>query len=370
MNWTFVAIFAPAVAFGASAEADRARLIAQFDSLVAAEVESATGTRPTNDDGGIAWGQSYTLDALAEMLDVTRDAKYAELFVKLGDWVVGGRDDRLGLRDEYRGRVCKSWSSTRYTEGKRHVWAVHTGMIVAPMARFAAVVRRDPKLAGRFGRDADRFLATAEEAAAVHDGEYRDGPGGDEGHIYGVSTERHLPLNMQNALVRAWIAIDDARGTDGHRERIMRLARFFKNRLRTTGDDAYVWAYLPPLEGPGDGFEDISHASINVDFAVICFEHGFVFTGQDMDRFARTLLRKVMLGEKAIANTVGGTGGLNKYVNAVLRWGRLASHNEPVRTRLMALWRSGQAERASTTALGIAYLVRAGGTAATRPAAR
>ena len=339
-----------------------AELIARFDQLVADQTQAAIRAPAGNDQGNLAWGESYLLHALAEMLEATRDPKYADLFVRLADWAIAGRDDRHGRRDEYRHGVLKAWSSTKYTEGKRYVWAVHTGMIAAPMAQFASVIRRDPGLRVRFGAAADRILAAAQEAVAEHDEQYRAGPGPDEGYLLGLSLNRNLPLNMQNALARAWIYIDDATGTDSRRKQTAALARFFRNRIRDTDDGAYAWAYWADLDGPGRGFEDISHAAINVDFAVLCHERGIVFAADDVRRLEKTLLHKVGLATGQIAGTVGGTGTGTSYAGAILRWGRLAAYNPRIRDRLIAvgLAPDAQAANPSSVPLGIAYLVRAG----------
>jgi len=175
------AVVAAGSAPAASPEEARSSLVERFDSVLVPAVEKAV-RQPTTDQGGeIAWGESYQLSALVEMLDATRDPRYAPLIVKLSDWIAKSRDDREGLRDQLRGRIGTAWSSTNYTKGNRYAWAVHTGMIVAPMARFAAVVRSDPSLKERWAADAARLLKIAEEAVAVHDEEFREGPGADEG---------------------------------------------------------------------------------------------------------------------------------------------------------------------------------------------
>lgn len=345
-------------AFGGTS-ADSGWLKARFDERLTRELDETLKKPGSNDQGGIAWGQSYQLEALIEMLAVTGQTRYADAFVKLADWVAAARDDRHGLKDEIRGKVLPAWSSTKYTEGKRYVWAVHTGMIAAPLARFAAVVQSRPELEDRYDEAAARFLKIAEEAVAAHEDQYRAGPGPDEGYLYGLYTRTHLPLNMQNALARAYLAIDDARSSPQHRERVARLARFLKNRMRVTADGAYEWEYRPPLEGAGTSFEDISHAAINVDFAMQCFEHGIVFDREDAARLEKTLLKRVMRSDGSVANNVGGGGGVNRFAGQVLRWGRLARHSAAVRERLVRFCREADPKVANPAAdwLGIAYLV-------------
>jgi len=162
---------------------------------------------------------------------------------------------------------------------------------------------------------------------------------------------------MQNALARAWLAIDDATKTPKHRERVIRLARFLKNRLRPMEDGSYVWAYWPPLEGAADSFEDISHASINVDFMVLCFEHDLVFKQDDLARLERTLLKRVLVADDRISDTVGGGDKFNNHRPAVLRWGRLGRHFPEVRGHLLQLSRTpGLGRETTALPLGIAYL--------------
>ena len=126
----------------AFAAEDDALTRAHFDRLVIPAVESAVRQSGTNLGGNIAWSQAYQLAALVEMLEVTRDAKYVQLIVRLGTWIADARDDRHGFRDEVRDRALPAWSSTNYSKGQRYVWAVHTGVIATPMAQFAATIRR------------------------------------------------------------------------------------------------------------------------------------------------------------------------------------------------------------------------------------
>ncbi|MEP0841153.1 MAG: heparinase II/III family protein, partial [Phycisphaerae bacterium] len=359
----------PAVRAASPAD-DRAWLIEAFDAM-AGPVVRAAATRPAdNESGGIAWGTSYELAGLAEMLAVTRDAKYARMFVRVADPVCAGTDQARGLRDEIRGGVLPAWGSSRYSGGKRYVWAVHTGMIAEPLARFAGVVRSEPALKAVFGAKADAYLAVARKAAAVHDSDFVEGPREGEGHLLIQYSNQIAPLNMQNALGRAWLRIDDATGTTEHRERVVKLARFFRNRLRTTEDGASAWEYRPPLDSAGTGFEDISHAAINVDFLVLCREHGLVFTDEDIRRVEKTLLTRVFRPDGSLADNVGGTGGVNRHRAQVLRWAALARHSVAARERLIAFRRDGHGGQGGTDLLGCALLVAACATPpATRPAA-
>jgi hypothetical protein len=328
----------------------------RFDALVEPAVAKAVERPTTKEGGSLAWGESYLLTALAEMIAVGGDARHAAQFVAVADRVLLSRDDRLGLRDEVRGRVMPAWGSTRYSKDRRFAWAVHTGMLAAPLARFAAAVGKSPGLRERFGVDAARLLRAAEESIAAFDADYREGPAAGEGHLVCPYLGKHLPLNMQNAIARAWIAIDDATGRPDHRDRVERLARYFKARLRAGPEGAAVWSYWPPLAGEDKAFEDISHASINVDFLVLCHERGLVFDRADLAAVEATLLRLVLLADDKVGDRAGPNLKFNTYADAVLRWGRLARHRPAVRERLLTFLESPAAQASPQLPLGIALL--------------
>jgi hypothetical protein len=336
-----VLMTASPMTFAEDRDDNREWLIKAFDEQAQAILRTST-TRPAdNAAGGIAWGDSYVMSALAEMLAATGDGKYADMFVRLADHVLKARDDQHDRRDDDRETVHPAWGSSKYSGGKWHVWAVHTGMICEPLARFAAIVRQHARLKEKYTAKADEYLAAVQRAVAVHEPDYRPGPGKEEAHLYGAVNRTHLPLNMQNALARAWIYIDDATGKPDHRERIERLARFFKNRLRVESDGALAWEYRPPLDGSGTGFEDVSHAAINADFLVLCYERGIVFDKADITGLEKTLLTRVIRPDGSVANHVGGGTSVNTHKAQVMRWARLAIHRPAVRDRLIRLRRDG-----------------------------
>lgn len=340
-------------ALSAAAESQRAR---EFDALAAPAVQQALRKPVTTEGGSLAWGESYLLAALAEMLSVGGDPRHAAQFVALADHVLESRDDRQNLRDEVRGRVMPAWGSTKYSKDRRFAWAVHTGMLAAPLAHFAAIVGREAKLKATFGADAARLLRAAEESVAAFADEYREGPGAGEAHVVCPYLGKHLPLNMQNALARTWLAIDDATGRTDHRERIERLSRFMKNRMRAGPDSSLVWGYWPPLSGEDKTFEDISHASINVDFLVMCHERGIVFDRADLAAVEATLLRLVLLADDRVGDRAGPNVKFNSYADAVLRWGRLGRHQPAVQARLEDFLGTATAKSSAQRSLGIALL--------------
>lgn len=350
----------PATTQAASAEAVRSELTRDFDRQAEAKVNDWLQLEPDNSLGTICWAAGYTLAALVEMLDATHDPKYATLFVRLADWIDSGRDDRRGIEDELRETIMPGWSATKYDKGKRHVYVVHSGMIVYPFARFASIVRKHKGLSDQFGERADRYLEIARETMQAHDDQFREGPAPDEGYVVGGKTNELLPLNMSTSPARAWIYIDDASGTCEYGDQTARIAHFFKNRLKQTPGGAYQWAYWPKHDNPGEGAEDISHAAINADFMMLCADRGIVFGEQVFKGLSRTVLERIIRSDGTVADHIDGSDDpMHDYARYLLRWGRLARHCPQVRDALLTFYQAGTFDNGETDLLGIAYLVTA-----------
>jgi hypothetical protein len=313
-------------------ESERQWLVEHFDKELA-RILSERPQRADNAQGMIAWGYAYTLEALAEMVQATREPRYAEQFVRVADEVIATRDDKHNRRDEIRGKALPAWGSVKYSNDKHYVWAVHTGMIVAPMAQFAAVVKRDNKLRARFGKDAERMLQAATEAMAIHESEYRDGPAPAEGYLYCPRLKSHLPLNQLLTPGRAWLWLYAATGETRYRQFVERLLQFTLNRVRRLPDGAMVWGYWPGLDGPGDKFDDNSHGAITADFLAQCIEHGLA-PAELLDALDNTFLTRVLLGPDTVADFLSGKGA-NNYRYAPYHWARLARHNPIIRAQLL-----------------------------------
>ncbi len=313
-------------------EVDRAWLSRELDGLFD-RVRLEIPPTADNAQGIVAWGSAYILEALAEAVQATHEPAFAEKFIRVAEDVIAVRDDKHNRRDVIRNKILPAWGCVAYTEGKHYVWAVHTGMICAPLAQFAATVRRDDRLRARFGKDADRLLQVAAESMAVHDDQFRDGPGPDEGYLYGETVNTRLPLNQQLAPGRAYLWLYEATGEARYRRRAEQLVRFTLNRVRHLPDGTMIWCYWPPLDGAGEGPEDVSHASIVADFLVQCVEHKFA-PDEVLVALERTFLTRVLLGPETVGNYLTGQG-VNAHRYAPCLWGRLARHHPIIRRKMI-----------------------------------
>ncbi|MGI5820377.1 MAG: hypothetical protein ACOX9R_19995 [Armatimonadota bacterium] len=205
-------------------------------------------------------------------------------------------------------------------------FTVHQGMFLHPVALFIEAVRNDPDLQPSFGGDADRFLAFIN--THVFEKNERDWLDmGEMGGAYRFEPKvtdrfpnRIMPHNQYAALARAWLVLGDLEGAHPlMSERAEQMVRFFRTHLLLDEEnDAWRWRYWDWVEfgEPGhSGWEDTSHAHIDVSFAIEAARRGVIFTDEDMQRLANTWLEVMWNGDEEkplFANRVAEDETFNK----------------------------------------------------------
>ena len=303
--------------------------------------------RNPNADWG--WSESRIMMAYQAMYEGTGDEQYLSRLLEHVELVLAARGDRRGLSDEIRGKMMPGWITTGYTKGKRHAFLVHAGMITYPMARCVAVLRRDPQLAAKHAGMVEKILTDVDQTIQGYEEDYREGPGQGEGYYYCPMLQDLLPYNQQNALGRTLVAMYLATGKDWYRQRAEKLARYFKNRLKLQ-DGRYVWDYWSARPGA----EDVSHASINVDFAFNCHRIGAVFDSTDMKRFLATF--RHIARPDGFADFVDGSGQ-GHFAFTVGAWGHLGYVERQVRQVLIDYLGGHWRESSVLAMLAAGYLV-------------
>src|SRR5579872_2467853 len=246
---------------------------ARFDNMDERINNGRGFSESLNGSGTLAWSEGLILQSYAEMYRATGDTAYLDRLVAHFDRMLTNRDDARHVNDFYRRTSLAGWGSDEYSKGRWHVWAVHTGMICLGPIDFVALVKAEGRLHKRYAAKADEYLARIEQSVAAHDPDWRDGPGAEEGYYHDPAIGP-LPLNQQNALGLVQLGLYLVTRDHVYKDRVTRLANYFRNRLRRQPDGAYDWAYAPPLRTHGQGSEDISHAAINIEFAFRCrFAH-------------------------------------------------------------------------------------------------
>jgi len=295
-----------------------------------------------NETATLAWGESYVMMSLAAMYRATRDPMYLDRLATHIDGVLAQRDDARGVTD-YRGVSGACWRNLDYQPNDEpYCYVVHTGMLTYPMVDFARLVARDGRDAEvapdgeTYGAKAARFVAAAVESVAFHEDQWN----ASGYYIFRADATfltyagSDLPLNQSNALGRTLFALYDVTGTQDYLTKATALATRFRAQCTTAADGSLLWNYWGGSYS-GNG-EDISHAALNVGFALEAEAHGVGFSGADLDAMATTFVSRIYVDDATISDHVGGgTTNGSSYRPQAGRWLGLT----PERTTIYAVIR-------------------------------
>jgi hypothetical protein len=348
---------------GDAAAYDKGMLVTRFAELDRSFNNGAGYSNSTNDDGLLAWGESYLLEAYLDVYEGTGDTHYLNKFIEHADRVIAQADAERRIVD-YKGRSVTGWSATLYSVNQeRVVHMVHTGLIGAPLARFSLIVRARNLEA--YSRKAVAYKKVVIAAASIFDSNWSYSSRTGEGHYLfspddptrnGTPPPMPVPFNQQLTFGRLLIYLADLTGNGLYLKRARGLARHFRNHLKDL-DGTYIWNYwydkgLEITSKP----ENISYAPMDLAFAVLAFEKGIVFTAEDIQKFLATYRKNVYKAGK-FANLVDGSGE-GQYKDAVGRWLVLADFDCSVWNDFEKLLASGTLSGHPQVMLGIAKLVR------------
>jgi hypothetical protein len=366
-----VAVCAEVLCAGGVARGEGASFRATFDQSDAALNKGAGYKDATNDKGLLGWGESYVMMSYATMFRHSRDPAYLIKLAEHGASVLASTDKARGVKD-FAGCSRACWLSTKYSgAGNEPVcWCVHTGMIAAPLAELGALLAAYPQYGslqvpgrGTLTQVAAQLVKGAEAAAAVHDAQYKSGPGSGEGHYRGDAKAtffayagKELPKNWSTAMGRLLLSLHQATGKAVYLQKAKAIATYLKARLIKRGG-GWTWTYGgSDVWSQGKG-EDISHAAISVDFAARAREAKLVFTPGDIRRFGRTLFEAVHIDSSTVADRVDGAGKTNTYTLQLGRWLAIAPY-EPRVWPIVATLFVGVKSGGGSTLSGLANVAR------------
>ncbi|NED94997.1 hypothetical protein G1H11_06690 [Phytoactinopolyspora alkaliphila] len=313
------------------------------------------------------------------------------------------------IYDDYPGTIlCTAHDQnvgTRPAEGNYPMFAqpvilgVHTGMITYPIASFVRIVKTDPQLINdQYYQDkADEYLADVEAAVAVHDDEWRETSDGrgyyfwEKGKPFGFDGQAQ-PTNQSLALGRTVLELAAITGDPQHVHRATALAEMFKAELIdqvTNGVTTSIWYYFPTYSAAWEGYtktgsaetdismhkpeyavnggyknyEDYSHAAIDVDFAALAHQHGYVFTSQDIAKIAATFTENLAAtnadGRATVRYVVSGQGVLQSNPIGAARWMAISPSDPDVFEHCLDIyedWDNQPTPTSGTRLLGVAML--------------
>lgn len=274
-------------------------------------------------------------------------------------------------------------AATVVFEPQFYVFAVHTGMITHPLARYARMVLADKGLSrSRHGGRAHRIVAQVRQSVAFHDSELVMRPDGTADYVWPAGAPLAFdgliqPYNQSHGLGQTMAELFRITGHQVYADRVRALLTTFAKGLTETTAGGYVWSYWPvhselhsgytagqtpstytPSFTPAVQAEDISHGAISIEFAVAAQEAGIVDWDGELGRFGRTFSQQVIRSATEVWNRVDGTTPAVAS-NAVqcARWMPLVDHEKQIRDQSLRVYRAVElVPSQGSHALGIAYL--------------
>ena len=273
--------------------------IDRYDALYPSEQLEKDLQNINNSAGGIAWGWAYRMMAQNAMVRRTHNVKYLQDNLKCVRAVLAARDDVRGVT-LWTGAIAPVWSSDKYAERGRAVFAVHTGMIAYPILDFLQLAQDSPEMKSRLKDESSAILQSVQESLRYHDRQWREGPAPEEGHYIGMDQEnalegKPLPGNRLSSMGRALWCLSQLTGNAEDRRRALAIGRYIRHRLTLAADGAYYWSYWlplqpsPPIPKEKINAEDISHGSLTMALPILLVSAGEVFTREDMERLGKTV---------------------------------------------------------------------------------
>ena len=263
----------------------------------------------------IGWLMSPFLNGFYYGYRATGDAKWVALLV---DWADSWIKRSVKEPDGFVGWP-KSGTGGQVEEGFYADSLLGEAMGLRPVILMADEIRRTTALKDKFGPQAQAYLKLAEQVFEKWDsrGCWREVANGGlwvvplfgidpktgnwtEGYARRNTDGFSNPDNKENHIARWLLAMYDVTTRPIYRERAEKWFRLMKARMKTREDGKYaVWNYWEPA-GPWDFKADGSprhwvgvhpnggYYQIDVEAIVAAFEHGLVFTKQDIQQLIAT----------------------------------------------------------------------------------
>ena len=263
----------------------------------------------------IGWLVSPFLNGFYYGYLATGDRKWIDLLVDWSDAVV-----KRGVKepDGFIGWPKAAGASTGAVPDFTTDNQLGEAMALRPMVLMAGEILKNPALKEKYGRKAAEYVRLAEQTFEKWNSrgawrEVKDGglwvvpPFGidpktgrwTEGYSRRNTDGFSLPANKQNFVAMWLISMYDVTRKPVYKDRAEKWWRVMKSRMRLRDGTYYVWNYWDAA-GPWDSRSDGSlkhwvgvhpnggYYGIDVEGMVAAYEHGLVFTKEDIERLIAT----------------------------------------------------------------------------------
>jgi len=287
--------------------------LAQWEQHILEESKSRYCDRENGEE--IGWLITPFLNGLYYGYQATRDAKWVEHLVDWADsWIKRGVKEPDGFVGWPKSGTSGVFEKDLFADS-----LLGEAMALRPLVFMAHEILKKASLKQKFGAQAQSYIHLAEHTFEKWDsrGCWREVAQGGVWVVPAFGIDRQTgkwteaysrrqvegfsnPDNKQNHIARWLLAMHDATGKAVYKERSQKWFQVMKSRLKTREDGKYLaWNYWEPA-GPWDYKADGStrhwvgvhpnggYYAIDVEGIVAAFEHGLVFTKEDIQRLVAT----------------------------------------------------------------------------------
>jgi hypothetical protein len=307
---------APPAVGSAAAKMDEALArdwLARWEKSITGDVRNRYCDREMGEELG--WLVSPFLNGFYYGYLATGDPKWCDLLVDWADSVIKRAvkepDGFIGWPKE--GATSTAFGQELYTDSE-----LGEAMALRPIILMAAEIMRSPTLKAKYGKKAEEYIQLAERIFEKWNawGAWREVKEGGlwvvppvgidpktgkwtDGYQRRATDGFSLPDNKQNHIACWLIAMHDVTRKPVYRDRAEKWWRVMKSRMKLRDGKHYVWNYWD-VGGPWDSKPDGSlrhwvgvhpnggYYAIDLEGIVAAYEHGLVFTKEDIDRLIAT----------------------------------------------------------------------------------
>lgn len=269
-------------------------LLAKLGNRIAKAFRQAD-ENPDDDGRRLGWAVSVMCYAALMAYDRCGDERFVELAADALQRALARRDSAIGRVDEVRRRVMHSWGGTRYDDHGRYSTNITLGGRVSfVLCLFAETVRNHASLQNRYAETAEEFISAARLCMDDYAGELVLTESGEAGYYIRPTHDDIEPLNHMAWAGNALILLGELTGEARYTRQAEQLARYFRSAMRVDDDGCLYWNYQPQRDDPfGDKTEWVWKARTTSQFVIFAWQHDIVFTSEDLQHLANTILTHV-----------------------------------------------------------------------------
>ena len=275
----------------------------EFKELYDNYLENSNAGWENNLQGRFRWDDTYALHSITLMYEKTKDPYFIEIGCRLVKKLFTSTDDDLGFLDEIRKIQGNSWSSTRYSNGKKYSWNVHTTFILYETLYFLRIIKfknciGDISLTNLILEKIeiiDRELD--KEFNIINNQAYYNEP-------YLIQTSfNEIPLNF--VAINGLYTLEQYRFTKNPKylQRLHLIKNFITSSI-VYKEDYLIWPYSKnPKEDLNSSIsnpDDISHGSFVVKFIVETSEELNLFSPIIVEKIENLLLNNILEGNNKL----------------------------------------------------------------------